>query len=222
MYFSYTQAISWIKIHKFELSKIVQQNTIVFCPSFVSLAQIKQELENTSIAVGAQECSANFTGAYTGQVDALSLKQVGCSYCLVGHSEQRSLTRDYNVSAKLTRLLEQSIIPIICISEPSENQLAPLKSIREKFPKDLIITAYEPQEAIGTGQPAEITQVQDSLGKIKKYIQEHTPNTPYKLLYGGSVNGQYSVKLKKLNLIDGFLIGKASTDYEELTTIIAS
>src|SRR5438477_12817571 len=94
-------------------------NSIVLCPSYVALFPVTQILQKTAIHIGAQDCSSYSNGAYTGEISAQSLAEVGCSYCIIGHSERRTLFNETHdtVAQKLTQLLNNNIKPIICIGE---------------------------------------------------------------------------------------------------------
>lgn len=218
MYFTHEQAIAWVKEHENELGLLAHQHTLVLCPSFIALQGMARELEKKSILVGAQECSAQTTGAYTGQIDAASLQQVGCRYCIIGHSEQRAITNDYDVTQKACRLLENAITPIICISEVTPEQLDPVVHVRNIFATQEIIIAYEPLWAIGSGTAATQDHVRDVFRTIKNFLGS---SQNYKLLYGGSVNATNCAQFKHIELLDGFLIGKASTDFASLHSIIS-
>ena len=85
MQLTYMQSIACAKAY----TQVCSKNTVIVCPSYESLSIVKQELKETTIALGAQDISAYASGAYTGQVSAQSLKEVGCSYCIIGHSERR-------------------------------------------------------------------------------------------------------------------------------------
>ncbi len=113
----FNKALEFVKDNKDELTELAQTNNLVICPSYVSLYPIIQELQNTNISIGAQDCSAFATGAYTGQVSAASLKEVGCSYCIIGHSEGRQYNHETNeeITQKLELLLKNNLQPIICI-----------------------------------------------------------------------------------------------------------
>lgn len=208
MYFSYIQACAWLKTHLQELTTLTQEHTIVICPDFTILSHMQE----TEFRYGAQNCAQELTGAYTGEVSAQTLKELGCSYCIIGHSERRRLFGEtaQACAQKVQRLQECGITPIYCIGEEDFKQ----DPVLELAPKNLII-AYEPVWAIGTGVTPTIAELQDRIGSIKEYTEDRYP-----VLYGGSVNGKNSAELKKVTGLDGFLIGKASTDFQELKKIV--
>ncbi len=232
----FTQALHFVKNNKFKLAKLAQSHKTVICPSFVSLYPIIQELQNTSIKVGAQNCSAFAPGAYTGQVSAKSLKEVGCSYCIIGHSERRQYNHETNeeIAQKLELLLKNELQPIICIGESEQafknkktkpiltEQLQPLLQILQKISfKKPIYFAYEPVWAIGSG----IIPSNDYLSEITRWLGQQcttqVPGLDIRIIYGGSVNPNNAASLKAIESINGFLIGSASLDFQKLKKIVS-
>ena len=233
MYFTYNQAKAWIMQHLDELNALCKKNSLIICPSFENLS-IK-ELQESNIILGAQDCSSYQQGAYTGQILAQSLQELGCSYCIVGHSELRRNCKqtDQDIIKKIIILWHHAITPILCIGESLidyqdnqsldsiEKQLSELIALlsTQSQPKPLII-AYEPVWSIGTGIIPEI----DYLVKIGAYIEcllkpwlNHIT-----IIYGGSVDSKTIMSLKKVPSFRGFLIGKARTDFQELKKIVLS
>jgi len=213
--------------------------TLVIAPSFPTLYAIAQLFENSALHVSAQNCSEYTHGAYTGQVDSTSLAQVGCTYCIIGHSETRAYCgeTDAQIAKKVNCLLEQNITPIICIGETKadyeqgktfallEQQLLPIRKVLTSealtaHTNNRCLIAYEPIWAIGTG----ITLLTDYLTKVFSWLQvycaKHMPNTNITLLYGGSIDENNAGTLKAIDGINGFLIGGASLDFQKLQKII--
>jgi triosephosphate isomerase (TIM) len=238
MYFTFNQARDWLKSHKNNLNQLTldKQCTAILCPSYDVLSSFSTELKETSLALGSQDCSAFNAGAYTGQIQAASLQQLGCSYCIIGHSETRSLLCQTNsaIVQKLQHLFNNSLIPIVCIGESQTQhvdgqsieiiaqQLDTVKdTLRKNESKELYI-AYEPIWAIGTGTAATPKDIEKIFQAIESYFRNHNLNIKMKLLYGGSVNSKNSIEFRTINLLDGFLIGKASTDYQQISTIITN
>lgn len=210
-YFSYAQAVEWCTEHAHEF----QNHNVVICPEFTALAHASK-----LITTGAQNCSSYTPGAHTGQVTIASIKEVGANYCIVGHSEVRTQLHETpdDVADKVALLIEHEIIPILCVSDEIAHELTPiLKKIKNT---DQIMIAYEPVSAIGTGTVPENSRIESMLNKIKKLITQHAPQVQTKLLYGGSVNAENAKHLKSIELLDGFLIGKASTDFQLLKKIV--
>ncbi len=204
---------------------------IIICPSFLSLATLTTLFKNTPIAIGGQTCSPYEQGAYTGQVNAASLKQAGASYCIVGHSEQRTHhgITDELIAQQITNLFAQNIIPIICIGERDDHnriatlitQLTPLLPIIRATQKPFMI-AYEPIWAIGTGRQPDIAILNQSMQFIKEEIDKKIDNpTLYKLLYGGSVDEAFAHELRTDSMmINGLLVGNASLDFQKFKKIV--
>jgi len=206
---------------------------IILCPTYPALFPVAQQLEDTDIAVGAQDCSTHIQGAFTGQVDALSLQQAGCTYCIVGHSERRQ-SGDTNemVAEKTMRILEQGMTPIICIGETKdqfENKEtyhileAQLQTVFQKLQKNrsyTCIIAYEPVWSIGTGVIPQPQYLLEVFAWLRAFIDEQVPYIKAKIVYGGSVDKTNISQLKKINHINGFLIGGASLDFQKLQNIV--
>jgi triosephosphate isomerase (TIM) len=209
---------------------------IVLCPSFIALIPVIEALKNNPVAIGAQNCSEYSLGAYTGEVSALSLTEIGVKYCIVGHSERRVLYHETTeaIIKKIYLLYAANIVPIICIGETHENflnkktfevlteQLNPILTAiaeQQEHSKHLII-AYEPVWSIGTNIIPTQQQLAAVFAWITEQIKLHLPEHTLQLLYGGSVSKDTIKELKKTPLINGFLIGGASTDFEQFNDII--
>lgn len=230
---SFEQSLAFCTSNKDALAQLSAHPNVqlVLCPSFPVLYPIAQLFTNSSLAIGAQNCSEHAHGAYTGQVDALSLAQVGCTYCIVGHSEVRALGEtNEQIGNKITRLREQNMVPIVCIGETKtdyeqgktyallEEQL--MSVCKTMHANDMCVIAYEPVWAIGaniTPSPEHLTKV---FSWLRNYCANHLPDMTIQLLYGGSVNENDAAELKKIPHIDGFLIGGASFDFQKLQKIV--
>lgn len=238
MYFTFKQALNWLRSAKSELDQVCQKsgNSLILCPSFESLYSINLELKDSQIELGAQDCSNYLQGAYTGQISARSLSEIGCSYCIVGHSERRAYQREQNeeIAQKVKLLLESTISPILCIGESKQeyeagkteeilkNQLKPItESLPSQSSKIPFYIAYEPIWAIGTGVTPENSYLEKIFTLIKTITKQWPNKDSIHLLYGGSVNAQTCESLKNISTIEGFLIGKASTDFQELKKIVS-
>lgn len=235
MYFSYQQAQLWIQKNQVSLRKMTDNShkTIILCPSFETIATAQSLLNHDGIRIGAQDCSAFLPGAYTGQVSAQSLAEIGCSYCIIGHSErlQYGAETASDTRSKLERLIEVSIIPILCIGETKEEyqkgySLSSLEQQTTALLKDLkkqpakLIIAYEPRWAIGSNtipKEDELIAAQDILLSLSKKL---LPEASISLIYGGSVDVNTTQTIKKMNLFNGFLIGRASLDFQSLQNIV--
>ena len=236
-YLSFSQAHEFISHNKAALTTIGNTHTLVICPSFDAVASIGHELEDTEIAVGAQNCSAHKPGAFTGQVLASSLKEIGCTYCIIGHAEVRKEHHETTeiIAKKAQLLLEQDITPIICIGESAkefdigigrqaiEQQLGPLlQTLKHQAAQKTIAIAYEPTWVIGSGSIPPAAYLASQFETMKRLCAHHIPDTKILLLYGGGVDEQTIQSLKNVSLLDGVLIGRASTDFQKLQKIVLS
>jgi triosephosphate isomerase len=208
--------------------------TIVLCPSFPVLHLLADLFKNTSVYIGAQNCSDHVKGAYTSQVDALSLAQAGCTYCIIGHSEARNYLHetDEQIGQKLINLCKQGIRPIVCVGETRdeyenghtytvlERQLQPICQSLKQCGNHVYYIAYEPIWAIGTGDTPSYAYIEQVFSWIREYCTQRLPDTGVHMLYGGSVDEHNIADLKKIEGINGFLIGTASLDFQKLQKII--
>ena len=238
MYFLPEQAVALIEEQYKEIDALCRntKNSFVVCPSYEAIFMIQQATRELPVCIGAQDCSAYPSGAYTGQVSAASLKQLGCSYSIVGHSEVRAHNKQTNqeITQKVAQLLQNNITPIVCCGESQkeqennliavvlEQQLSPIFTELNSHKANTIIVAYEPIWSIGTGQSAQPEQIATALTCIKNIANKHNYSGRLSILYGGSVNSTTIKTLKKINNLDGFLIGSASTNFQELKKIVDS
>ncbi len=223
MQLSLYEQLNYIKNHKDEMHR--WKHKIIICPSFPALVSIGHEVHKTEIALGAQSCSEHSVGAYTGQVAAVSLLQAGCSYVLIGHSEERALgVTNHAIAEKVARVLEVGLIPIVCIGETEQEHkdnktrhvlTEQLTLVHEVVQKAPFYIAYEPLWAIGSGL---IPQHQE-LEELMAWLKHTNPNAG--LLYGGSVTPETIEQLSRTSFIHGFLVGGASTDFQQFKKIVS-
>ncbi len=203
---------------------------IAIFPQFPLLYSAIEKLSDYKIEVGAQACSSVLKGAFTGDVSVEIISDIGCKYCIVGHSERREYHHETNQFVKNASnlLLSKNIIPIVCVGESLEvknkretNQF--IKSqIRECIPENItsnIVVAYEPIWAIGTGKIPEYEEI-SSVHKIIMNELSHIKNL--KVIYGGSVNKENCSKIFELNEVHGALIGGASLKFKDFLAIYES
>jgi len=235
MQFSYIRSMTYINEHRDKLCILARSHSIAICPSFDSLANIGTLLNGTNVFLGAQDVSPHASGAYTGQVSASSLKEVGCTYCIIGHSERRqdNCETDEQVAQKITQLSTKNIIPIICIGETKahyqqgmttsilQKQLVPVIDMIKITPIDIICIAYEPVWAIGTNDVPSNDEIAQILKWIHQHLDQAAPATKKRLLYGGSVSPDNAHNLASAENLDGFLIGSASTDFKKFEKIVS-
>ena len=234
MCLSYNKSKAFLQQHHTALAKFSHDTTIVLCPSFDALALVCTGLPDY-VFVGAQDVSSHISGAHTGEVSAQSIKEIGCSYCIIGHSERRTTLCETNelVAQKMLRLIEQNITPIVCIGETEEiykadntikeidKQLAPIIDIAQQHKARYICIAYEPVWAIGTGHIPDNGTLTTIFAHLKKIASTKLSNTEIKLLYGGSVSPTNVAHLADIVDIDGFLVGTASTDFQKFEKIVS-
>ncbi|OQA36024.1 MAG: Triosephosphate isomerase [Candidatus Dependentiae bacterium ADurb.Bin331] len=239
MYFSHAQALNWIEKNSKMLQELQNESnvSIIVCPSADSLSYIAHKLKQTTIMLGSQNCSAHENGAYTGQIAAQSLSEIGCKWCIIGHSEVRTACdeTDLVLQSKIERLFEHHLSPIFCVGEKQEEyqhktaqkklkeQLAPLQRVLERqHQSKTVAIAYEPLWSIGTGKVASNDYLQELFGIIEQSMEPYQKQHSFVLLYGGSVDEINAVRLWQIPQIAGFLVGKASTDFQLLKKIVLS
>lgn len=207
------------------------------CPSFVFLKDICKILEGSSIYVAAQNIHSERNGAYTGEVSAPMVKEVGCTHVLTGHSERRHIFNETNsfINAKVKAALSVGLKPIFCIGETLDeredgrtnyviqNQIKEgLQGISADCIKDIMI-AYEPVWAIGTGKTALPEQANEVHSFIRSLLTGEYGNDIAKSLYiqyGGSVKPENVRELMAQPEIDGLLVGGASIRLESFLKIV--
>ena len=215
----------------------VEEKIIIF-PSFLIIPEIYNMYKNSKVSIGAQDCSMYNNGAFTGQVSAKMIKDAGCKYVIIGHSERRSLFNETSsiVSQKAVKAISAGLKVIICIGENSKDrekgdylfvleeqlkQSLPDISIDSNLLRNKIIIAYEPVWAIGTGNTASNKDIEEVHRFIKEIINTNYQfNFDLPILYGGSVNSKNSSEIFKINNVDGVLVGGASLKSEEFLKII--
>jgi triosephosphate isomerase len=211
---------------------------VVVCPPYVYLSDAVRLLEGGQIGVGAQDVCAEASGAFTGQVSAAMLKDVGCRYVIVGHSERRRLYHedDVLVARKFAAALQRGLIPLLCVGETLEEHEAQQAEAVVARQVDAVlamngiasfahaILAYEPVWAIGTGRTATPQQAQGIHAYLRSRIAAQDANIGGRLriLYGGSVKGGNAAELFAMPDVDGGLVGGASLSAEEFQQICAA
>jgi triosephosphate isomerase (TIM) len=203
------------------------------CVPFPYLAEVALMLTGSPIAWGAQDCSAHEQGAYTGEVAAAMLAELGCRYVIVGHSERRALHAegDQLVADKARAALAKGLTPIVCVGETLaereaghtaevvKRQLsAVIHTLAQCVPQ--IVVAYEPVWAIGTGRTATPEQAQAVHALLRAQLHAATTHSDeMKILYGGSVKADNAAQLFTQPDIDGGLIGGASLKAADFAAI---
>ncbi|MEM6777342.1 MAG: triose-phosphate isomerase [Planctomycetota bacterium] len=212
---------------------------VVLCPPSVYLPAITDATVGTPVEIGAQNLYAADDGAYTGEVNAAMLTDVGCRFVILGHSERRALMgeTDADVAQKLHAALAGNLIPIVCVGETLEQReagntnevvgsqvrgsLAGLDSVRAAG----IVIAYEPVWAIGTGKTASKEQAEEVHAMIRGLLGDmFSPEIAdqIRIQYGGSVKPANAAELLAQPNIDGALVGGASLKVDDFAAIIAA
>ena len=212
---------------------------VVIAPPFTALYSASVILQETAIKLGAQNMHWESEGAFTGEISGIFLKEVGCTFVLIGHSERRQYfgETDANINRKILAALTQEISPVFCIGETLEqrqskktesilsNQLkAGLSGVPmgEALP---IVIAYEPVWAIGSGK----TPTPEEIGETQSFIRNYLAKTydaptanQMRLLYGGSVSAENAKDILHSKNVDGVLVGGASLVMDKFLKIIQS
>ena len=191
------------------------------CPPFPFLQQVAERLRGTRITLGAQTVSEHAQGAYTGEVSAAMLAELGCRYVIVGHSERRQLfgEKDAQVAAKFAAVRAAKMTPILCVGETLEEREAGKTEAvvaRQLAAVDFkeAVLAYEPVWAIGTGRNATPEQAQ----AVHAFLRQKVPAETL-ILYGGSVKPQNAAAIFAMPDVDGGLIGGASLAAQDFLDI---
>ena len=209
---------------------------VVICPPFTALPAAVEAARGTGIGIGAQDCHWEKEGAYTGEVAASMIADLGCSYCIVGHSERRQHFGDTDemVNRKVKAVLAAGLRPIMCVGETlAEREAGRTFAVVETqvldglagFPvseRERLVIAYEPVWAIGTGKTATRQQAQEVHRLIRDQLSEVLGTEAIHILYGGSVTPDNAATLLAEPDIDGALVGGASLKAGSFLGIVAA
>ncbi|MTI69549.1 MAG: triose-phosphate isomerase [Firmicutes bacterium] len=220
--------------------KGVEENTdveVVVCPPFLHLSEVKNELKNTDIKIGAQNMHWKKNGAYTGEVSPEMLSEMGIDYVIIGHSERREYFNetDETVNKKIKSAIDYGIKPIVCVGETLDEREA--KKANEKVEKQIlkgfegidkedmknIVIAYEPIWAIGTGKTASSKEANEMISFIRNIVKEkygEDISEELRIQYGGSVKPHNVTEIMNETDIDGALVGGASLKAKDFKEII--
>jgi triosephosphate isomerase len=212
--------------------------TCVVCPPFVYLQETLRALRDSPIALGAQDLCAEGHGAYTGEVSGAMLKDVGCEYVIVAHSERRALYHENDALAarKYAAALSKNLVPIFCVGEQLAEREAgtsaevvgrQLAAVLDLCGVQALaggVLAYEPVWAIGTGRNATPEQAQEIHAFLRRQVavQDAKIASELRILYGGSVKAGNARELFAMPDVDGGLIGGASLKADEFLAIVAA
>jgi triosephosphate isomerase len=197
----------------------------VLCPPYPYLHLVAKG----ALKLAAQDCATEKEGAYTGEVSAQMLRDIGCEYVIVGHSERRQHYEedDAMIAAKAAIALQVGIVPIVCIGESEQErfQNKTLKVLERQLASILplaegMVIAYEPVWAIGTGRVPTLEQIEEAHNFIHAQLSKTARDTAPHVLYGGSVKPTNIREILALKGVDGALIGSASLEAESFVTML--
>ena len=218
-----------------ESLKQVNDLDIAVCVPFIDIGSAIEILGDSNISVGAENMFPEDKGAFTGEISPLQIKDIGCKYVIVGHSERRKIFKETDdfINKKVRKALEYNIIPILCVGEKLEHREAGKEKdiVKEQLTADLrdvidvkdVVIAYEPVWAIGTGKTATPEQAQEMISYIRGLVRElysEEAAEKIRILYGGSINPENANTLFTQPDIDGGLIGGASLEADTFVKIV--
>jgi triosephosphate isomerase len=214
-----------------------QSVTVAICPPFVYLQTVVKALNGSSIAVGAQDSYFEPKGAFTGEISVSMLKDIGCTYCICGHSERRHVIgeTDELINRKVTATINGGLLPILCVGELlDEREASKTEEVVTRHVKkglaglsaekvSAVTIAYEPVWAIGTGltaTPQQAQEVHDFIRKLLAQMYDEKLAEEIRIQYGGSVKPDNAAELMSQNDVDGLLVGGASLKADDFLMII--
>lgn len=216
----------------------VGDQKVVVCPSFVSLTDVGGVLKGTKIALGAQDCFWESEGAFTGEISAKQIRQVGCQYVIIGHSERRHVLKetDEMIHKKIRMAVSAGLTPIVCVGETFDERqngakdyiliqqtTRALQGIEIDSAQQIII-AYEPVWVIGSGQAIEPAEAESTHQVIRQTLFDLFPatvvNSNIHIVYGGSVDADNVAGFTGLAHTSGVLVGGASLNVDAFAAII--
>lgn len=208
---------------------------VLVCAPAVYLPLAAEELADSIIAWGAQTVSEHADGAYTGEISVNMLRDYGCRYVIIGHSERRNLFGETNliVADKFRHAVENGLQAVLCLGEQlAEREAGVAGNVLQEQLQAVVqcagiaafanaVIAYEPVWAIGTGRTATPEQAQQAHGIIRAHLARHDEQaaSAVRILYGGSVNAANAAQLFSMSDVDGGLVGGASLQVDEFLAI---
>ena len=211
---------------------------VLVAPPFTALAAVQQALQSTSVHLAAQNLFGMDEGAFTGEISPSMLKDLGCTYVIIGHSERRHHFKETSelINQKVHSALRHGLQPILCVGELFEERESGrtesvitaqlVEDLKDLTPEHmrLITFAYEPVWAIGTGRAATVDQAAEVHAHIRTTIEHKcgVPQDEIRVLYGGSVTAENAGQLFQSPQINGALVGKACLNPDSFARIIAS
>ena len=222
----------------FRVRDLPESVDVVICPPYTALQTVIEGVSGSAVLVGAQNMHAEDSGAFTGEVSAPMLLELGVSAVVLGHSERRQHfgESDAALAKKVPKALAAGLLPILCVGETEEERDAgeTQRKLRQQVQADLaavgtapladVVIAYEPIWAIGTGKTATPEQAQDAVAFVRALVRDRDADLAarVRILYGGSVNAANAADLLGLPDVDGALVGGASLDAAEFSAIVSA
>ena len=223
--------LEWIEVIGSSLGGDEEQN-LIFCPPacYLSIASDLINKRNLNIKLGAQDIDPNLETSLTGGINGSMLRDLGCKYVIIGHSERRIFYKedDKLILSKLNSASSENLHIIYCIGETQKEKETGQTFLSLKRQLDVIAEssarnysiAYEPVWAIGSGQVAEFTYIEEIHSKIKEEVKTFKTRESFQILYGGSVDSDSALAILSLDKVDGLLIGGASLNQKEFSQIL--
>lgn len=229
------EAVKFVEDIKSEVSGTDVESVI--CAPFTFLKDLKGAVEGTNIKIAAQNMHFEDSGAFTGEVSAPMLKEIGIDYCVVGHSERRQYfaETDETVNKKLKQAFKYDIVPILCVGETLEERetgktneivksqvVADIAGLDKALVSKLVI-AYEPIWAIGTGKTATSKQANEVIAYIREVVKDlydDEVSENIRIQYGGSVKPENVQEIMNEDDIDGALVGGASLKADDFIKLV--
>ena len=210
---------------------------VALAPPFTALLSVRKIIEKTQVRLAAQNCHWQESGAFTGEVSPPMLKEIGCDFVIVGHSERRHVffESEDRIAQKLRAVIRHGMRPILCIGETTEERQSDqtsivitrqLDSALKGVPEgdiDKLEIAYEPVWAIGTGLNATAEQIRDTHAQIRDFLNGRFGDTngrQVRILYGGSVKPDNADMIARIDAVNGVLVGGASLIAESFRAIL--
>jgi triosephosphate isomerase len=214
--------------------KAIKKGEVVLAPPFTALARVSEIIKGTRVSLAAQNMFYEDKGAYTGEIAPSMLKDIGCAYVIIGHSERRKYFHEQNndVNLKVKKALSAGLKPIMCVGETDEERVKGItRSIVDRQVNlglsgvekiDNVVIAYEPVWAIGTGKVATSNQAEEVHKFIRGILKDlySSAANDIRILYGGSVTKDNIGELIAMEDIDGALVGGASLKADAFLGII--
>jgi triosephosphate isomerase (TIM) len=212
---------------------------VAVCPPSVYLEAVGQAIKNSAVGLGAQNCYHEAKGAFTGEISPQMVRDIGCTYVILGHSERRQIFKEssQDVNRKVLAALGAGLTPIVCVGETLDRRQAGKTAaiVREQIEGSLaglsgeqllkIVIAYEPVWAIGTGVVATPQQAEEVHADLRKLLESRYNSevaSAVRIQYGGSVNAENAASLLSQPDIDGALVGGASLKADGFLAIVTA